>query len=476
MDPLELFFDRALDGFFFMMLDEPVRWDDSIDKERVLDYVFEHQRVTRANDAILAQYGVTREQFLGHTPAMFFEHDLTYGRRLWRELFDRGALVVETDERRADGTPIRIDGHYVCLYEDDGRIAGHFGIQRDVTSRVSNAYLQEELRTERAFGDIVGATPSMKKIFRAVEMVAATGTTVLVLGETGTGKELVARAIHGTSPRRDAVMVKVNCAAIPAALAESELFGHEKGAFTGAVQRKLGRFAVAHRGTIFLDEVGELPLDVQAKLLRVLQEQEFEAVGATSPTRVDVRVIAATNRNLFEAVQKGTFREDLFYRLNVFPIQVPPLRERKEDVPLLARHFLREYARRVGRTPPPIEEAATRALEGYHWPGNVRELANVLERAMILCDGPAIRAEHLGVLARSAPASGFLPLREIERQHIVRALEQTGGVLAGPRGAARLLGMRRSTVWSRMKKLGIEPTFRHGTDISAADRSNPQKS
>ena len=455
MDPLEFFFDRALDGFFFMMLDEPVRWDGSVDKDAVLDYVFEHQRVTRANDAILRQYGVTREQFLGATPAMFFEHDLTYGRRLWRELFDEGTLAVETDERRADGTPIRIGGHYVCIHDGEGRIAGHFGIQRDVTSRVSSAYLQEELRTERAFGDVVGATPAMQKIFRAVEMVAATDTTVLVLGETGTGKELVARAIHRTSRRRDAVMVKVNCAAIPAALAESELFGHEKGAFTGAVQRKLGRFAVAHRGTIFLDEVGELPLDVQAKLLRVLQEQEFEAVGAVNPTRVDVRVIAATNRNLYDAVQGGTFREDLFYRLNVFPVQVPPLRERKDDVPLLARHFLRVYAQRMGRQPLPIEDAAMRELSGYHWPGNVRELANVLERAMILCDGPAIRVEHLGLLARGAAPAGFLPLREVERQHIARALEQTGGVLAGPRGAARLLGMRRSTVWSRMKKLGL---------------------
>jgi PAS domain S-box-containing protein len=456
VEPLEFFFNRALDGFFFMMLDEPLRWDDAADKEALLDYVFEHQRVTRANDAILAQYGVTREQFLGTTPAMFFEHDLAYGRRLWRELFDGRALIVETDERRADGTPIRIDGHYVCIYDDQGRLTGHFGIQRDVTSRLSSAYLQEELRTERAFGDVVGATASMQKIFRAVEMVAATDTTVLVLGETGTGKELIARAIHRISRRRDAVMVKVNCAAIPAALAESELFGHEKGAFTGAVQRKPGRFAVAHRGTIFLDEVGELPLDVQAKLLRVLQEHEFEAVGATSPTRVDVRVIAATNRNLYDAVQRGTFREDLFYRLNVFPVQVPPLRDRKDDVPLLARHFLAEYARRMGRQPLPIEEAAMRALAGYHWPGNVRELANVLERAMILCDGPAIRVEHLGLLARGAPAAEFLPLREVERQHIARALEHTGGVLAGPRGAARLLGMRRSTVWSRMKKLGLD--------------------
>jgi formate hydrogenlyase transcriptional activator len=442
-----------------MMLDEPVRWDDSIDKDAALDYVFAHQRVTKVNDAMLAQYGVTREQFLGTTPADLFRHDLEYGRRVWREFFDRGRLHVETDERRADGTPIRIEGDYICFYDEQGRITGHFGIQRDVTDQVRlRRYLLEEIRTEGNFGEIVGHAESMQRVFRDIERVAATDSTVLLLGETGTGKELIARAIHRRSRRREAVMVKVNCGAIPTALAESELFGHEKGAFTGAVQRKPGRFALANHGTIFLDEIGDLPLDVQVKLLRVLQEQEFEPVGATKPTRVNVRVIAATHRDLDEAVRRGSFRDDLFYRLNIFPIVVPPLRERLADVPTLALHFVQEFARRMRKPARQIAPEAMGQLTSYAWPGNVRELANVLERAVILCDGPVILETHLGTLTRHpAEAAGFLTLQEVERQHILRALEQTRGVLAGPHGAARLLGMRRSTVWSRMKKLGIRP-------------------
>jgi PAS domain S-box-containing protein len=474
-DTLELFFSQSLDGFFFMMLDEPIRWDDRTDKDAALDYVFAHQRVTKVNDAMLAQYGVSRQEFLGTTPADLFKHDLAYGRRVWREFFDRGRLHVETDERRVDGTPIRIEGDYLCFYDDTGRITGHFGIQRDVTEQMRmrqlverhaeelerrNVYLQEELKIEGNFGEIIGSAEPMQRVFRDIEMVAATDATVLVLGETGTGKELIARAIHTRSRRRDAVMVKVNCAAIPASLAETELFGHEKGAFTGAIQRKPGRFALANAGTIFLDEIGELPLEVQVKLLRVLQEREFEAVGATRATQVNVRVIAATNRDLSDAVRRGTFREDLFYRLNIFPIQVPPLRERQADVPPLARHFVTEFGRRMGRPVRQISVEAMRQLTSYAWPGNVRELANVLERAVILCDGPTILEQHLGTLARqpAAATTSFLTLRDMERQHILRALEQTRGVLAGPNGAARLLGMRRSTVWSRMKKLGIEPT------------------
>jgi formate hydrogenlyase transcriptional activator len=471
-DRLEIFFSQSLDGFFFMMLEQPVRWDDSTDKEAVLDYVFAHQRVTKVNDAMLAQYGVPREQFLGTTPADLFRHDVQHGRRIWREFFDRGRLHVETDERRADGTPIRIEGDYICFHDDHGRITGHFGIQRDVTEQTRmrqlierhaeelerrNVCLQEELKTEQNFGEIVGAAASMQRVFRDIEMVAATDSTVLVLGETGTGKELIARAIHTRSRRRDAVMVKVNCGAIPPTLAESELFGHEKGAFTGAIQRKPGRFALANQGTIFLDEIGELPLDVQVKLLRVLQEREVEPIGATRATPVNVRVIAATNRDLDQAVKTGAFREDLFYRLNIFPIRVPPLRERQADVPPLAHHFVQEFARRMGKPVRQISVDAMRQLTAYPWPGNVRELANVLERAVILCDGPTILEQHLGVLLRPlAVPPSFLTLRDVERQHILRALEQTRGVLAGPNGAARLLGMRRSTVWSRMKKLGID--------------------
>ncbi len=775
-DRLELFFSQSLDGFFFMMLDEPVRWDDSIDKEKALDYIFEHQRVTKVNDAMLAQYGATREAFLGTTPTDLFRHDLAYGRKIWREFFDRGRLHVETDERRVDGTPVPIEGDYLCFYDAEGRITGHFGIQRDVTQRhivegalrqynrrlqvlhdihldilgsrspheiaqatirhvqslipcrrvsvavldahrgigqiialhddkptepsegatvpmasfgvvedlkagrvrnitdfsdlsgalailrdsglrsfinvplladgdligvlnvssveegafnhesieiaqqvastlavalrqaqlrerieryaneledrvaartadlersenrlaailnalpdlvfvvdrdgryveiltsredllyrplpemigrrfhdllpqpvadahlravrdtiesrssrsleysltvragerwfeartgvlgleidgqpavtviarditdrrraeeleSQNVYLQEELTVERSFGEIVGQSAAMQQVFRSIERVAQTDSTVLLLGETGTGKELIARAIHRLSRRRDAVMIKVNCGAMPSTLAESELFGHERGAFTGAVQQKRGRFELANNGTIFLDEVGELSLDVQVKLLRVLQEQELERLGSTRPTKVNIRVIAATNRELQAEVQQGNFRSDLFYRLNIFPIHVPPLRERKEDVPLLAAHFVTDFARRMGKNVDRIGSLAAARLAAYRWPGNVRELANVMERAVILCEGSVIQDEHVGLLdrgSRSTESDVFLTLAEMERQHIQRALARTGGVLAGPQGAARLLGMRRSTVWSRMRKLGIQ--------------------
>jgi len=775
-DRLELFFSQSLDGFFFMMLDEPIAWNDSIDKEKALDYIFEHQRVTKVNDAMLAQYGATREAFLGTTPTDLFRHDIAYGRRIWRDFFDRGRLHIETDERRVDGTPIPIEGDYLCFYDEQGRITGHFGIQRDVTQREradkalrqynrrlqvlhdihldilgsrsshqiaqaairhvqslipcrrvsvavldtkraigqiialhderstdvregaiiplavfgavedlqagvvrtvpplgdtsgvlaalrasglrsfinvplladgdligvlnvsstdedafgqeaieiaqqvastlavamrqaqlrervelyanqledlvaartadlersenrlaailnalpdlvfvvdregryleiltskedllyraatemkgrrfhdilpqpvadshlrlvrqtletrasqtieyslrvragerwfegrtgllgvdingdpavtfiarditdrkraeelesQNVYLQEELKAERSFGEIVGQSSAMQQVFRDIERVAQTDSTVLLLGETGTGKELIARAIHRLSRRRDAVMVKVNCGALPSSLAESELFGHERGAFTGAVQQKRGRFELANNGTIFLDEVGELSTDVQVKLLRVLQEQELERLGSTRPTKVNIRVIAATNRDLQAEVQRSQFRSDLFYRLNIFPINIPPLRERKEDVPMLAGHFVIDFARRMGKPVDRIGSLAAARLAAYEWPGNVRELANVMERAVILCEGAVIQDEHVGVLgrgSRSVESDVFLTLEEMERQHIQRALARTGGVLAGPQGAARLLGMRRSTVWSRMRKLGIQ--------------------
>jgi transcriptional regulator with GAF, ATPase, and Fis domain len=252
-------------------------------------------------------------------------------------------------------------------------------------------------------------------------------------------------------------MVKVNCGALPIALVESELFGHERGAFTGAVQQKKGRFELARRGTILLDEVGDLPLEVQVKLLRVLQEQEFERVGGTETLRVDARIIAATNRDLSADVQQRTFRSDLFFRLNIFPIRVPPLRDRREDIPLLARHFIAEFSPRIGRSVERIDAGALEQLTAYDWPGNVRELANVLERAVILCQGRVLHSGHL-TLPEVAPArhDGLATLEEAERRHILKALGETGGVLGGPRGAAKLLGMNRSTLWSRMRKLGIE--------------------
>ena len=277
-------------------------------------------------------------------------------------------------------------------------------IARDITDRKradelerQNVYLREAFETDLHFGEIHGRSAVMQEVFRAVELVADTDTSVLLLGDTGTGKELIARALHRSSRRRSAVMVKVNCGALPAALVESELFGHERGAFTGAVQQKKGRFELANRGTIFLDEVGELPLETQVKLLRVLQEQEFERVGGTQTVRVDARVIAATNRDLAADVQRRTFRADLFFRLNIFPIRVPSLRERRDDIPILARHFVREFASRMARPVDRIDPRAIERLVAYDWPGNVRELANILERAVILCQDRVLHVAHLGV-------------------------------------------------------------------------------
>ncbi|MGH7596568.1 MAG: sigma 54-interacting transcriptional regulator [bacterium] len=334
---------------------------------------------------------------------------------------------------------------------------------RDITDRKradelqsQNVYLQEELRNELRYGEMIGASGTMQKVFRNIEMVAATDSSVLLLGETGTGKELIARAIHNLSKRKDRVMVKVNCGALPAGLVESELFGHEKGAFTGATAQKKGRFELANHGTIFLDEVGELTFETQVKLLRVLQEQEFERVGGAETMKVNVRVIAATNRNLEEDVKNGSFRPDLFYRLNIFPIQIPALRERVDDIPLLANYLITQFARRLGKRIQSINQQALEKLVRYDWPGNVRELANILERAVILCQGRVLQEEHLGELrANSRQAENFPTLEEAERRHILQALEKTNGVLAGPKGAAQLLGLNRSTLWSRMRKLGI---------------------
>jgi PAS domain S-box-containing protein len=317
-------------------------------------------------------------------------------------------------------------------------------------------WLLEELRADHNWGDMVGTSRAMQSVFRSIQMVGPTESTVLLLGETGTGKELIARALHHASKRHDSLMVKVNCAALPANLVESELFGHEKGAFTGATAQRRGRFEAAQNGTLFLDEVGELPPEVQVKLLRVLQEHEFERVGGSQTIKANARIIAATNRDLYREVQEGRFRADLFYRLNIFPIQVPPLRERREDIPLLARSFVAKFSGRLGKRIDGVSESTMQRLMNYDWPGNVRELENILERATILCGGPVLRDEHVGSLQLSESAKdGFTPLLELERQHIRKALDATGGVLAGDRGAARLLGLNRSTLWSRMQKLGI---------------------
>src|SRR5215467_14284515 len=341
---------------------------------------------------------------------------------------------------------------------------------------VEKLYLEEEIRSELNFEEIVGESTALKRALGQVELAAPAGTTVLLLGETGTGKELFARAIHNLSPRRDRTFVKINCAAIPSGLLESELFGHERGAFTGAINQKVGRFELADRGTLFLDEVGDIPLELQPKLLRVLQEQEFERLGSSRTQRVDVRVVAATNLDLSKLVAERAFRSDLFYRLNVFPIQIPSLRERSEDIPLLVSYFVQRFSRSLNKEVAYIPADVMEALTHYPWPGNVRELENLIERAVLLSPGKELRVPlselklNAASMAGADPASPFASftstsptppgqpistLEDAERQHILRALKQTQWRIAGPKGAANLLGMKRTTLQARMRKLGI---------------------
>ena len=318
-------------------------------------------------------------------------------------------------------------------------------------------YLEEEIQTEYNFEEIVGDSRALKLLLKEVQTVAATDSTVLILGETGSGKELVARALHNRSHRRERTFVKLNCAAIPTGLLESELFGHERGAFTGAIATKIGRFELADRGTIFLDEVGEIPLELQVKLLRVLQEQEFERLGSTRTIRVNVRVIAATNRDLGRMVEEQEFRSDLYYRLKVFPVTVPPLRDRAEDIPLLVRHFAQKLALRMKKRIETIPSEAMKALQAYHWPGNVRELENFIERAVILTQGPDL-VVSLSELKRTPSQtihSGTTTLEQAEREHILKSLRETNWTIAGPTGAAARLGMKRTTLQSKMQKLNI---------------------
>jgi len=319
-------------------------------------------------------------------------------------------------------------------------------------------YLEEEIRSEYNFEEIVGSSSVLKRALQNVQTVATTGSTVLIYGETGTGKELIARAIHNLSERRERTLVKVNCAAIPTGLLESELFGHEKGAFTGAIDRRIGRFELAHQGTIFLDEVEDIPLDLQSKLLRVLQEQEFERLGSSRTLRVDVRVVAATNADLAQMVEEKKFRSDLYYRLNVFPINVPPLRERPEDIPLLVHFFANKFAQQMRRPIESVPKETMAALVSYHWPGNIRELQNLIERAVILSRGSSLEIP-LGELKQAAKpaiqANGGSTLENVERDHILKVLGDAKWVIGGPTGAAARLGINRTTLNHRMRKLGI---------------------
>jgi formate hydrogenlyase transcriptional activator len=333
---------------------------------------------------------------------------------------------------------------------------------RDLKDQLAQekVYLEDEIQGDRTFEDIIGQSRALRRVLQQVEIVAPTDSTVLIHGETGTGKELIARAIHNLSRRRPQPFVKLNCAAIPTGLLESELFGHERGAFTGAIAQRIGRFELANRGTVFLDEIGDIPLELQPKLLRVLQEREFERLGSGRTLRSDARLIAATNADLAALVEAQKFRADLFYRLNVFPIQVPPLRERVEDIPPLVRHFVQHFARQMNRTIDTISSDTMERLTRYPWPGNIRELENLIERAVILTVGPVLRVPLEGLPARviTCPVNGVVrprTLEEAERAHILATVKETKWVLSGPNGAARRLGMNRSTLQFRMKKLGI---------------------
>jgi PAS domain S-box-containing protein len=410
------------------------------------------------------------------TPAAWYKMESDHISRL---MGGSGTIRYEKEYKRKDGSVVPVE-LVVDIYKSaSGEPVYLYAFVTDITERkraeealrkalseveqlknklqAENIYLQEEIKSRQNFEEIIGGSPAIKKVFENIEKVARTDSTVLITGETGTGKELVARAIHNRSKRAKSALITVNCAALPAGLIESELFGHEKGAFTGATSRKKGRFELADGGSIFLDEVGELPLETQTKLLRVLQEQEFERVGGSQILKVNVRVIAATNRDLDRIVKIGAFRADLFYRLNIFPVLLPALRERREDIPLLTNYFMNKFARRMGKRIDRISSPAREMLVSYSWPGNVRELANILERAVILCDGRILEPEHLSISSLPpAIESPLSTLEETERMHITKALEKTKWVIGGPAGAAKLLGIKRTTLLARMKKLQVE--------------------
>jgi PAS domain S-box-containing protein len=454
---------------------------DLYDEAPVAYWHITHEgRIERVNRAMAEMFGRPREFFVGRTL-----HDLyadsprgipaavEVRRRIFAGETIRGE---ELEARRADGSPLWLRVSVAPQRDAAGHVVGGRIMAIDISAekraeeavRVSE-YLAQEIRAAHNVDEIIGHSAALKSVLDKVRLVAEADTTVLILGETGTGKELIARALHSASRRKGRPLIKVNCAALPTGLIESELFGHEKGAFTGAAERRVGRFELAHGGTIFLDEIGEVPPEVQVKLLRVLQERQIERVGGNKTIDVDVRVIAATNRDLAGAVAAGKFRQDLLYRLNVFPIDLPPLRARPEDIRLLVHYFVSRYATKIGRRIARVPEGVLARLLAYGWPGNVRELENVIERAVILSKGPDLEAIPelpasipiaAATAARSleepAPGPTTRELRQVEREHILVMLKKSGWRIEGATGAALLLGLNPSTLRSRMKKLGIE--------------------
>jgi len=434
--------------------------------------------ITHVNEAACRRLGYTRGEL---TSMLIFDVNLNYDPSRLGAAFEtlraQGTMLSESSHTTRDGReiPVEISSNYIYFEGEEytcsivrdiserkrkeAALRGAFHEIQELRERLEaeNNYLQEEIKVSNDFGEIISQNRSMQQLFREVEQVATTQATVLILGESGTGKELIARSLHHLSPRSDRPMIKVNCAALPAYLIESELFGHEKGAFTGALQRRAGRFELAHQSTIFLDEIGEMPLELQSKLLRVLQEGEFERLGGGETIRVDVRIIAATNRKLEKEVEKGKFREDLYYRLNVFPISCPPLRDRLDDIPILVRHFCQKMEPRIGKKIEYIPQKVLDQLQAYHFPGNIRELENIIERAVILSRNGKLQ---LGNWLPQPPKRQVDPenlptLEEVNRQHIVEVLKLTRWRVSGDGGAAAILGLKPTTLESRMKKLGI---------------------
>ena len=430
--------------------------DGATPEQRLTQWVYEHQlplvipfleRETR--------FPCARTLFEQHGIRSLCALPLTTTHRRIGSLVTSSVQPAAYDEE--DVEFLRQVANQIAITMDNALAYGEIQELKDKLAQ-EKLYLQDEVRSELNFREIVGKSVALRRILMLVETVAPTDSTVLIYGETGTGKELIARAIHNLSSRHSNAFVKLNCAAIPTGLLESELFGHEKGAFTGAIAQRIGRFELANRGTVFLDEIGEVPLDLQTKLLRVLQEREFERLGSTRTLRTDTRLIAATNRDLSAMVEEQKFRSDLFYRLNVFPVRVPALRERSEDIPLLVRHFVQHFARRMNRNIETIPSETMEALSRYSWPGNIRELQNLIERAVILSPGPVLRVPLTELNSRTTPGQvngNHRTLEEAERAHILATLKETRWVLSGPNGAAIRLGMNRSTLQFRMKKLSI---------------------
>jgi transcriptional regulator with PAS, ATPase and Fis domain len=473
------FVTHSNEAVIHVVLEQPISMDATEDEQ--IEHFYHHAYVADCNDQAAALFGLAAatgligarlEMISPRADTEQIERLRAFVRAGWRfsqveRNFAGRTILMTRDGIVKDG---KLWGAWVTgrdispLKEAEAQVRS---LNRELERRVEelselrarleqdNAYLREEISADHSIEDMVGSSPRFQELASRIQLVASTSATVLISGETGTGKELVARAIHNLSDRRDRPLVKVNCAAMSPALVESELFGHVRGAFTGATERRVGRFEYANGGTLFLDEVTELPLEIQAKLLRVLQEQEFEPVGSNRTVKVDVRLLAATNRNLADAVREGRFRMDLYYRLLVVPVEVPPLRERREDIPVLAAHFIARYRRQFGRRVDGISPSMMQQLMAYDWPGNVRELENVLARAVVLSPGGVLDAPLLapGAVPSEAPPRS---MEEAERKHIESALESARWVLEGPNGAAAMLGLNPSTLRSRMKRLGIQ--------------------